>query len=214
MSNDINVLILLVLILAYIIFFLVTRIVINKFSTMDEIFIRKNKRLAMIISLVNGSFIGSLESLRMLKDLKQNLVLNPRSNQLQADKIKRIEAREIKKLKSRNKIRRKEAAVSLAMIGSEKARVILEKSLESEKDYSVKIYISNALTDIQKEESLNVMIQSLLGTHKWYRTRAISNILEYGAAFHSHFLTMKTTRKLEWMGKTSTRTQSLTFSIL
>lgn len=199
MSNGINVLILLIAILAYMTFFLVSRIVINKFSTLDEIFIRNNKRLATILSIVNGSFMGSLESLRAIKDLRQNLILSPLSDRLQTAKIIKFEAGAIKKLNAGSKIRRKEAATSLAIIGSEKARTSLENALQSERDYSVKIYISNALTDIRREGSLDVMIKALIGTHKWYRVRAISNILEFGAVFHPWFQTMKSTRELEWM---------------
>jgi len=199
MSISINVLLLLIAILAYITFYLVTRIVINKFSTLDEIFIHNNKRLATIISLVNGSFMASLESLRVIRDLKQNLILNPIRDPFRTDRIIKFEAKEIKKLKARKKIHRKEAAAALAIFGSEKARAALEHALASENDYSVKIYISNALTDIRNEGSLDIMIKALIGTHKWYRVRAISNILEFGAAFHPYFLSMKSTRDIEWI---------------
>jgi len=197
MNISINVLIILIAILAYSTFFLAYRTVVNKFLTLDEIFIRNNKRLAEIISLVNGSFMGSLESLRLIKDLKQNLILNPMGERFQTDRIIKFEAREIKKLKAYKKIRRKEAATSLAIIGSEKARAAMENAIESETDYSVKVYISNALTDIRDENSLDIMIKSLIGTHKWYRERAISNILEFGAAFHPYFLKMISTRDIE-----------------
>ena len=200
MSININLLILLLAILIYITFFLVSRVIINKFSTLDELFIRNNKRLATIISLVNRSFSGSLDSLRIIKDLKQNLILEETTlDQLEIEKIHEFEAKEIKSLKARSTIRRKEAATTLGIIGSHKARISLENELGAEKDYSTKIYISNALTDIRNKDSLKPMIHALIGTHKWYRERAISNILEFGNDFHPYFLEMREVRDIEWI---------------
>jgi cellulose synthase/poly-beta-1,6-N-acetylglucosamine synthase-like glycosyltransferase len=199
MSISINWLIILITVLAYSTFFLVSRIIINKFSTLDEIFIRNNKRLATIISLVNGSFSASMESLRIIKDLRQNLELKALSSQPRSNKVLRFESKELMKLKARSALRRKEAATALAIIGSEEARTALEHALATETDYSVKIYISNALTDIRREQSLEIMINALIGTHKWYRERAISNILEFGSDFHPHFQRMKETRDIEWI---------------
>lgn len=200
MSININVLIVLLLILGYITFFLISRVIINKFSTLDELFVRNNKRLATIISLVNGSFSGSLESLRVIRELKQNLILEDAvGEQFQIEKISKFEAKEIKKLQARNTIRRKEAATALGIIGSDKARLALERRLGEENDYSVKIYISNALTDIRNEASLKIMIQALIGTHKWYRERAISNILEFGTACNEYLLEMKEIYDIEWI---------------
>lgn len=199
MSISINVLLLSIAVLSYITFFLLSRVVINKFSTLDEIFIRNNRRLATIIALVNGSFKGTLDSLRLIKDVKQNLILDPITDNLRSEKIAKFEVKEVRKLKARNRIRRKEAATSLGIIGSDQARVALEKALLTEEDYSVKIYISNALTDIKSDQSLKIMLSALIDTHKWYREKAISNILEFGMAFHPYFLELIATRDLEWI---------------
>ncbi len=199
MNININVLILFLGGLIYAMFFLLSGIVINKFSTLDEIYVRNNRRLATLVSLINHSFDGSLEVLRTVKDLKQNLILDDINKTLRSMKVTKIESREIGKLKAHSRIRRKEAATSLGITGGNEARLALERALGQEKDFSVKIYISNALTDIGDARSLDGMIEELIGTHKWYRDRAISNILAFGETIHPHFIHMKSTRDLEWM---------------
>ena len=196
---ELNFLILIIIILAYILFLLIARIFLNKFSTLDEIFIRNNRRLARILSIINHSYEINLESLRALKDLKQNLILSAEEDAERKKKIDQIEIQEIQKLHSKNVVRRKEAAANLGIIGDIKAREGLEQALSKEKDYSVKIYLVNALTEIRKKDSLPFLIQDLLDSTKWYRTKLISNILEFGYQFNDYFLQMKDTRCLEWI---------------
>ena len=197
MSIHVNGLIVLMLIIIYFIIVLMMRIIGNKFSSLEEIYTRNNKRLATVLSLVEDSFEGTFDSLREIKEIKQNLIMEDLEHHLQSKELIKIEKLEIKKLKSKRKTRRKEACTYLGIIGSEKARFALERALLTEKDFSVKIYISNALTDIRNPKSLDVMIKALIGTHKWYRTKAISNILEFGYLFQPHMLELFETNDIE-----------------
>jgi len=169
----------------------------NKFTSLDELYVRNNKRLSMVISLVNNTYIGTLDSLREIRKIKQNLIIDPDNVQFQTKSILKVEKYEIRKLRFSNTTRRKAACVYLGLIGSDNSREALEKALSVEKDYSVKIYISNALADIRNPESLNYMIPALINTHKWYKEKAISNILEYGNAIQQHFESLRNTKDIE-----------------
>jgi cellulose synthase/poly-beta-1,6-N-acetylglucosamine synthase-like glycosyltransferase len=196
---ELNILILIIIVLFYILFLLIARILLNKFSTLNEIFIRNNRRLSRILSIVNHSYEINLESIKALKDLKQNLILSSEEDTERKKKIYQIEKQEIRKLHSKNVVRRKEAAANLGIIGDSDARVGLEQALLKEKDYSVKVYLVNALTEIRQKDSLPFLIQDLLDSTKWYRTKLISNILEFGYQFNDFFIEMKDTRRLEWI---------------
>jgi len=55
MNLDINVLLILVIVLLYVAFYLMVRTIMNKFTSLDELYVRNNKRLSMVISLVNNT---------------------------------------------------------------------------------------------------------------------------------------------------------------
>lgn len=187
MNFSINILILFTITLAYIVIFLVLRTFIHKFSSLDDIFTRNNKRLTFVLSLMDNHFEGNIESLRELKNIKQNLVIENKEAIEDNEALKKVQTAEIKRLFKGRSLRRKEASILLGLIGNNTSRLALEKALLSEEDYSVKIYISNAITDIYDPASIPVMIQALMGTHKWYRKRAISNILEFQNDFQPYF---------------------------
>ena len=194
---SINTLILVMFGLAYLTFLLIARIFLNKFSTIEEIFARNNRRLATILSIVHHSFKGSLESLRALKDLKQNLILERTANAEEDAKLFKFQQQEIRKLRSHRSIRRKEAVTNLGIIGGERSRLVLEQAILSEKDYSVKVYISNTLTDLHEKASIPILIESLIGSHRWYRVKAISNLMDFGSDLFSFFLDLRDSRRIE-----------------
>lgn len=197
MDINVNIIILIGAIMLYIVIFLLIRILINKFSSLDEMFKRNNRRLSLVLSLVHNEFKGNLESLRDLKSIRQNIVLEGLSDRFDEKKIKRIEHIESRKIKSYRTLRRKEAAIYLGIIATNDARRTLENALLKEKNYSVKIYISNALTDIRNPESLDYMVKGIIGTHKWYREKAISNILEFGNHVEKYFEDINMTGDIE-----------------
>lgn len=197
MQLNINILILLALLLCYISFYLMVRTIINKFSSIDELYERNHKRLAMVLSLMNNTFKGSVESLREIKSIKENLILDQSRINFDHKELVKVVTHEMRKLSARSLTRRKEACAYLGLIGTEEARIALEEALAKEKDWSVKVYISNALTDIRDERSLPVMIDVLKDSHRWYRDKAISNILDFGDKFHDHFLRLKDSNDIE-----------------
>jgi cellulose synthase/poly-beta-1,6-N-acetylglucosamine synthase-like glycosyltransferase len=121
-------------------------------------------------------------------ELKQSIKFN-RQNE---EKIKksleqvRLEKKYIRQLRSWFRIRRMEAAVYLGLLGTDNARVALEKALIKEKHYSVKLYIANALSDIRNEDSLPVLVSSLMNAHRWYRERVNMLIADFGKSFNAY----------------------------
>ena len=187
MNLSINILLLFTAALFILAYLLMSRTIMNKFTSLDEIYTRNNRRLTFVLSLLDNRFEGNIESLRELRNLKQNLVIDQNRTAISTGKLLKVEKKELSKLFFASNIRKKEAAILLGLIGTENCRLNLEKALVQEKDYSTKIYISNAITDIFDEKSIPKMVEALLGTHKWYRSRAISNILEFGNAFQPYF---------------------------
>ncbi len=197
MTLTVNGLILLALILLFAAIYLSVMTLLNKFTSLEEQYIRNNKRRSLILSLIHKQLNVTVDTLSEVKNLRQNLILERVEDHLQSKELRKAEAQEIKRLRSSRTIVRKEACSNLGLIGSEGARRALESALSGEKDSAVKVYISNALTDIRHPESLNCMISALIGMHKWYSEKAISNILEFGEAVHVHFEALKQTKDIE-----------------
>lgn len=197
MRLSINVLIVLALFLFYIAFVLVMRTLINKLSSLDELYRRHHKRLSFVLSMMKDQVRGTTENISEIKAIRENLILDKSVVSYNSPEMQQLVDEEIVKLSARSVTRRKEACAYLGLIGSDKARHALESRLSKEKNHSVKLYISNALTDIRHEASLPFMIDEILGAHKWYREKAIHNILEYGHAFHEHFFRLKDSKDIE-----------------
>lgn len=189
----------LILILLYVIAILILKILINKLSNIEEMFLRAHRRLAVVLSLVKSTYMGSFENLSTVYAIQQTLKVDLEKTTWQDEALKKIETKEIKMLNARWRVRRKEAAIYLGLLRTENSRQALEKALTEEKEYAVKIYISNALTDILSPESLPIMLKNLIGSHKWYREKAISNILEYDDAFIPYFEQLLNTPEMEYI---------------
>jgi peptidoglycan-N-acetylglucosamine deacetylase len=164
---------------------------------MDEIFVSNNKRLAYILSLIKYDFQADFKSLKEIKGIKQTIVMDHIHENLQSKEMKKVEKQEIKKIKSLSKSKRKEASSYLGLIGSRVCLEALERALILETDSSVKIYISNALTDIKNPDSLPIMIDEIRNTKKWYREKAISNILEFGYEIQPYFEELRASKEIE-----------------
>lgn len=197
MRLSINILILLALFLLYIAFVLVMRTTINKLSSLDELYRRHHKRLSFVLSMMKNQVRGTAENISEIKAIRENLILDQSTVSYKSPEMQKLVDEEIIKLSAYSLTRRKEACAYLGLIGSDKARHALEARLSKEKNPSVKLYISNALTDIGHEASLDFMINEITGAHKWYREKAIHNILEYGHAFHEHFLRLRNSKDIE-----------------
>ena len=97
-----------------------------------------------------------------------------------------IESRYIKQLNSFSKTSKAEAASYLAALGTENARIALQKSLKKEKNSTVKLYLANALADIGNKKSLPVLIGSLLKENKFYRSKVNMLIADFNEEFHNY----------------------------
>lgn len=197
MQLNINMLIVLALLLFYLAFYLMTRTIVNKFTSLDELYVRNHKRLSFVLTLMKDKVIGTSDNIREIKDIRENLILESSFIEYDNPEFEKVIEQEIVKLSSKQITRRKEASIYLGLIGTDKTRLALEDALPMEKDFSVKVYISNALTDIRNEASLTYMIHTILNSHKWYREKAISNILEFSDKFHDHFLRLQDTKDIE-----------------
>jgi len=78
------------------------------------------------------------------------------------------------------KLKRIESAVNLGLLATDSARVALETALRKEKRTPVRLYLANALSDIGDERSIPVLVESLMGTHKWYREKVNMLIADFG----------------------------------
>lgn len=114
--------------------------------------------------------------------LKQSINL-PEKERLQILTLARadkIEPHLNRQIRSANRYKRMEAALKLALIANESARLTLQKALLREKDYPVKLYFANALADIKDPRCIDVLVESLLGSHRWYRDKTNMLIASFG----------------------------------
>lgn len=114
--------------------------------------------------------------------LKQSIDLpdKERAKILNLAGAERIESGLEKRIRYKNNYARMEAALRLALVGDERARAALERALLSEKNFPVKLFIANALADIGDPRSLGVLVESLLGAHRWYRDKVNMLIASFG----------------------------------
>lgn len=115
-------------------------------------------------------------------ELRQSITLpdKERDEILVLAKAQEMEPKLIRKLRSGSRVQRMEAAGGLGLIGSETARKALVNALRVEHDYPAKLYIANALADIGDLRSVHVMVESLQGSHRWYREKANMLIASFG----------------------------------
>jgi cellulose synthase/poly-beta-1,6-N-acetylglucosamine synthase-like glycosyltransferase len=109
-----------------------------------------------------------------------NLPEEERLKILSLAKADKIEPTLARKIRSFSRYRRMEAATGLALIANDSSRRILEKALLKEKDFPTRLYIASALGDVYDPRSLGVLVESLLGTHYWYRNKVNMIIASYG----------------------------------
>lgn len=126
--------------------------------------------------------------MRVYIDLRQSNSLDHRQRKKIIEYIKKIK---IDKhyhsvIRSRGKYDRIRSAICLGYLPSDKNRKVLEKALVKEKNFSVKLYMLNALTMITNPDSLETMVNSIKEAPGWYRKKATILISEFGEKFHSY----------------------------
>ncbi len=96
-----------------------------------------------------------------------------------ATAVHNFERVQLHRLKSANRFKRMSAARYLVSINTDAARRAIEVALLKEKHFATKLYLANALADINDPRSLGVLIQSLCGAHYWYRNKVNIMIAGY-----------------------------------
>lgn len=100
---------------------------------------------------------------------------------------KKLDLRIARGLKSRSRLKRISTAVYLGLSSTEKVRLMLERALKKEKDYIVKIYMVEALTEIDPEVTIPATLGTLKGAPYWYRDKIHTLIAGSGAALHTYY---------------------------
>lgn len=184
------------ILLMYIDIIFICKLIINK--------AKKEKRVSDFIKLYKNlieSLNNGIEFFKFQKFLKGYIQLSQAIRLDEFKKVEEVKRKEYKKLikdlQAERKIKRIKAATGLGVIGGNIARRVLEKAIKKEKDYSVKLYMANALADICDERSLPVLIDTLIDSHRWYRERVNSLILDFGEDLHSYVAELKDRKEIE-----------------
>jgi cellulose synthase/poly-beta-1,6-N-acetylglucosamine synthase-like glycosyltransferase len=94
----------------------------------------------------------------------------------------------IKKLKSKSKLKRREATQFLAFIDESLVRKEIQSAFEKEKDYNVKMYICYAITTQKMVEMIPLMIKSLEKAPESYQKRVRSLLISYKDGLYNYIL--------------------------
>lgn len=134
-------------------------------------------------------------------ELKQSIQLDKQKKESIENHIdiNKIEKKQILMLRSIFRTKRNEAAVYLGLLGTDKARKALEKSILKEKNYPAKLYMANALADIAKAESIPILISSLINSHRWYREKVNMLISDFGEDFNEFLPQILSSDRIEIM---------------
>lgn len=138
------------------------------------------------------------KSKKVIQTIKNTAVLDKEFEQLVTQvETDRIVKKSIRGLKSWSKLKRMESAVWLGELSTDLARCALESALTKEKDIPVRLYLANALSDVGDERSIPVLVDSLLGTHRWYREKVNMLIAEFGGALIPYLPAYLTRQEIE-----------------
>jgi cellulose synthase/poly-beta-1,6-N-acetylglucosamine synthase-like glycosyltransferase len=149
---------------------------------------RRTKELSELAHLFEVDTEWDKKKVRRLFDnylrLKQSIDLPAHEKEmiLKLAKAEKILPKLMRRIHSRSRYTRMEAAMGLALIGNETSRLSLEGAMATERDYPVKLYIANALADIGDPRAIRPMAESLLGSHRWYRDKVNMLIATFGVA--------------------------------
>lgn len=183
MKIDIDIIITAMIMLFFIDMILVLRLLINKAvagTTIEEADRTQKKLLSQWT--VNKTKSRETHYIEDISFLKQNVRFDVNNSDAPAkiSRETRIFRPNQKKMKSIFRLKRIKSAVNLGAIGTQKARNALEKALMKEKNVSVRLYIAYALSDIHDDGSIQVLVESLLNSKRWYRDKVNMLIAEYG----------------------------------
>lgn len=119
---------------------------------------------------------------------------NKIENKIEREKILKKYVRRLKSVRSYN---RTEAAVILGKLSTKEAKQALENAILREKNYPVKLYMANALSDIGESSSIPVLVNSLIGAHRWYRDKVNMLLADFGEEFLQYFPQIRNSNRIE-----------------
>ena len=148
------------------------------------------------------SELSALRSGTLLKqylEIRENVELSPaeRSAIEASGVITRATNRCILGLRSPLRTRRLESASFLGRIGSEEAAAALTRRLGVESNSAVKLQIASALAEIKQERSIEALIDSLIGSHRFYRERINMILVSFGGGFEEYLPNLLEDERLE-----------------
>ncbi|MDD2620690.1 MAG: glycosyltransferase [Syntrophomonadaceae bacterium] len=131
--------------------------------------------------------------------MKQQIVLPASFSERFTESLKKSKWNKFfsRKINSCFKIKRKNAALYLGVLGTETARIALEKAIVREKDPSVKLYMANALADIGDRRSIPVLVATLSHSHRWYKSKVTALLVGFEADLNDYLLTVLDKKEIE-----------------
>jgi peptidoglycan-N-acetylglucosamine deacetylase len=189
MSFSFEIVLFMTIFLLYVDIVFICRLIINK-AKKEELNTAFVKQYKALIKFLSGG-IDSFKSKYFLKgytELGQSVLLSEFKNSEETAFTQegQLHEKHIKYLKAGGKIKRIKASEALGVLQGEAAREALEQAIVNEKDYSVKLYMANALSDIRDRRSLPVLVDTLIDSHRWYRDKVNSLISDFGEDLHSY----------------------------
>ena len=180
--------------------FIILNLIIRKLKSVKSKKVSR-KQEGILLNTLSGSKSDVKSKLSVSKYLtmKQSIYIDrlERENIEKHIDINKIEKKQLKRLKSIFRNVRIEASVYLGVLGTENARLALEKSIIRETYYPAKLYMANALADICCEDSIPVLVKSLIGARRWYRDRVNMLLSDFGEAFNSYLIQIIDSGKIE-----------------
>jgi len=95
-----------------------------------------------------------------------------------------------RQIKSRNRIRRSEAALELGFLPCNESRRTLEAALDKEKHYYIKVFIVNSLIETDDSIAIPYILQTLIGSPQWYKEKICSIMGQFGEKLHSFLINL------------------------
>lgn len=108
------------------------------------------------------------------------------------------EKKYLRELKLPSKTKRTEAAFYLSVIATDRARTALEAAIGKEKDVIVRLFMANALSDIGNPNSLPYIVDSLIGSKRFYREKVNMLIADFGETFQDYLPNIMDSRRIEF----------------
>ncbi len=200
MSISVGIGLLAVVLLLYFDVLLVCRLIINKLKNEQVKEVNKQEK-AFLMKLISGLVLEYKDKVQITDyfEMKQSVKLDKlrQENIGQSVNIYSYEKKYIRRLNSAFRVRRMEAAVQLGLLASPNGRLALENMILQEKDYPVKLYMANALSDIAEPDSIPILVASLVNTSHWYRDKVNMLIADFGESFNLYLPQIIKSPKIE-----------------